>query len=146
MTELSSLFEQIFHSERNFKARVDHLRACKYNSLPKLITKSIDFTVNAKIQDLELKLEQTRDELYTKKGELAVKNSKLADVEMEVKLLHLRKEILTAQRKEETETRKEIADDYVSKIVSQGTPSRNKGYGQLSTKQNDVTSKNYVVG
>lgn len=27
MTELNDLFEQIFHSERNFKARADELKA-----------------------------------------------------------------------------------------------------------------------
>ena len=29
MTELNDLFEQIFHSERNFKERADQLKACK---------------------------------------------------------------------------------------------------------------------
>lgn len=61
-------------------------------------------------------MEQTRDELHTKKGALAVKNSKLADVEMEVKLLQLRKEILTAQRNEEIEVKEKIAEDYVSEM------------------------------
>lgn len=71
--------------------------------------------MNVKIQELELKLEQTRDELHIKKGELAVKNSKLADVEMEVKLLQLRKGILIAQRREVTEAKNKTSEDYVRK-------------------------------
>ena len=54
--------------------------------------------MNVKIQELEVKLEQTKEGLQTKKGELAVKNSKLATVQMEVKLRELRKAILQTQK------------------------------------------------
>jgi chromosome segregation ATPase len=86
----------------------------------KLLAKSNEFVlqVNADIQETELKLEQARDDIHTKKGELAVKNSKLADVEMEVKLMSLRKAILIAQREEITEAKKKIAEDYVRRILT----------------------------
>lgn len=29
MTELNDLFEQIFHSERNFKEKIEQLKTCK---------------------------------------------------------------------------------------------------------------------
>ena len=34
MSELNALFEQILHSERDFKARIDKLRECKQKDLP----------------------------------------------------------------------------------------------------------------
>ena len=58
-------------------------------------------------------MKQTEEGLHTKKGELAVKNSKLADVEMEVRLLQLRKEILVAQKADITEAKNKTTDDYV---------------------------------
>ena len=71
--------------------------------------------VNGKIQEFEKKVAHVKVEILNRKGELAVKNSKLADVEIEVKFLHLRKAILTTQKENLTETKNEIFKDYVSK-------------------------------
>ena len=70
-------------------------------------------TVNARIQDVQMKLEQGKERLATKQGELVVKNSKLADVEMEVKLLQLRKDILQNQRKDVTEEKHLLCNKHV---------------------------------
>lgn len=69
--------------------------------------------MNVKVQQCELKLEHAREEIHTKGGELAVKNSKLADVEMEVKLLQLRKAILTSQKEDRLEEKIKISEFYV---------------------------------
>lgn len=70
--------------------------------------------MNVKIQEFELKLEQTKDGLQTKKGELAVKNSKLANVEMEVKLRELRKAILQTQKDDIANCNNTLLQSFVS--------------------------------
>lgn len=85
------------------------------SSAPKLLLSDILLQVNGKIKELDLKLQQTREDLHTKNGELAVKNSKLADTEIEVKLLQLRKAILAAQKKDLIETKNKTSENYVRK-------------------------------
>ena len=51
--------------------------------------------------------------LASKQGELVVKNSKLADTEMEVKLLEVRKSILQSQKKDIINEKNMILEKYV---------------------------------
>lgn len=71
-------------------------------------------TVKAKIVECQSNLEQTKDLLHTKQGELAVKTSKLADVEMEIKLLEVRKDILQTQKNDIAKENSKLLEDYVS--------------------------------
>lgn len=64
-----------------------------------------------------MKLEQGKERLSTKQGELVVKNSKLADVEMEVKLLQFRKDILQSQKKDIAEEKNLLFEEYVRKYL-----------------------------
>lgn len=69
--------------------------------------------MNTQIEECQFKLEQTKEALHTKQGELAVKNSKLADVEMEVKLLQIRKAIKQAQKCDLIEAKEKTSREYV---------------------------------
>ena len=114
MTELNDLFEQIFHSEMHFKARIDHLKKSDACNFCQTAAKCFfSHVVKLKIEDCQLKLEQTQELLHTKQGELAVKNSKLANVEMEVKLLQFRKEILQTQKNDITKENEKTLESYV---------------------------------
>ena len=59
--------------------------------------------------------EKTKNELHTKQKELAVKNSKLADVDMEVKLLQLKKNIIQSQKDNLLESNCKISKEFVRK-------------------------------
>ncbi len=69
--------------------------------------------MDTSIQECQLKLEQTGEELLTMQGKLAVKDSKLADIEMEVKLMQLRKEILRNQKNEFLNDTNNLSDELV---------------------------------
>lgn len=56
---------------------------------------------------------QTKEECRTKEGELAVKNNKLADLQVEVKLLTLRKGILQEQNDSLVKTKEQLVENLV---------------------------------
>ena len=59
---------------------------------------NIASTVKEEIQSCALELQQVCKEVKTRQGELAVRNVKMVDQEVEAKLLELRKAILEEQR------------------------------------------------
>ena len=69
--------------------------------------------MSGKTQECQFKLKQSREELHTKQGELAVKNSRLADIEVEVDFLQLRKGIIQAEENDLTEDIKKISKELV---------------------------------
>lgn len=70
--------------------------------------------MNAEIEDSQMKLEQIKEDLETKQGELVVKNSKLAGIEIEVKLLQLRRDILEDQKTSTKEAKEKLIQEFVS--------------------------------
>lgn len=70
--------------------------------------------MNAEIEDSQMKLEQVKEDLETKQGELVVKNSKLAGIEIEVKLLQLRRDILEDQKTSTKEAKDKLIQEFVS--------------------------------
>lgn len=70
--------------------------------------------MNAEIEDSQMKLEQIKEDLETKQGELVVKNSKLAGIEIEVKLLQLRRDILEDQKTSMKEAKDKLIQEFVS--------------------------------
>lgn len=70
--------------------------------------------MNAEIEDSQMKLEQIKEDLETKQGELVVKNSKLAGIEIEVKLLQLRRDILEDQKTSTKEAKDKLIQEFVS--------------------------------
>ena len=71
-------------------------------------------TVAQSIEQSKSELLQIGEQYRTKQGELAVKNNTLADLEVEVKLLTLRKGILQEQRDSLVENKRQIAEELVS--------------------------------
>jgi len=69
--------------------------------------------VNGTIQDTLENLRKTREQLQRKQGELAVKNSKLVDVELGVTLLNIRKSIYQSQKQEMLEAQEEMVEKNV---------------------------------
>lgn len=72
--------------------------------------------MNGRIQAVHRELEQGRERLSTKQGELVVKNSKLADIEMEIKLLRLKKDVLESQEKDIAAQKERISEEYVGTL------------------------------
>ena len=54
--------------------------------------------VSSAIRQAQLQLQQTREHVSNKQGELVVKNLRLSDVEVDTKLFTLRERILLEQR------------------------------------------------
>ena len=73
--------------------------------------------MNCSIKETIDLLEKTRQELQTKQGELAVKNSKLINVETEVTLLQFRKSIFQAQKQEIVEATAALGDNHVRSCI-----------------------------
>ena len=70
--------------------------------------------MSSKIQQCQLQLQQTREEVHTFQGELAVKKMKLADLEVNTKLLSIRRSILQEQKGTLAKAKRQLEDDLVS--------------------------------
>ena len=73
--------------------------------------------VTESIEQGKLEVLRTREEHQNKHGELAVKSSKVADLEVEVKLLSLRKGILQEQRDSLLRNKQQLIEKLVSSIT-----------------------------
>ncbi len=72
--------------------------------------------VSAQIQQSQSELQQVKDEAHTHLGEVAVKNSKLADVEVTCRLLTVRRDILREQRDKLAGSKTELSAELVRSI------------------------------
>ena len=66
------------------------------------------------IEQGKLELLRTREEHANKQGELAVKRNKVAELEVELKLLSLRKDILQEQKYSLDQKKQELTEQLVS--------------------------------
>lgn len=123
MTELNELFEQIFHAELKFKARTDKLKqrecqksdyhcTCMVQTHPQ--NSITTHAVAESIEQGKLEILRTREEHATKQGELAVKSNKVAELEVELKLLSIRKEVLQEQKDSLVQKKQELTENLVS--------------------------------
>ena len=72
------------------------------------------FAVTVEVEQCQLCIQEIREEIHTKQGELAVKRNKLADQDVETKILQIRKEILTNQVDILFREKQKISDHVVS--------------------------------
>ena len=66
------------------------------------------------IEQGELEILRTREEHANKQGELAVKSNKVAELEVELKLLSIRKGILQEQKDSLVQKKQELTEKLVS--------------------------------
>ena len=77
----------------------------------------IRILVSSKIQQCQLELQQTTEASHTLQGELVVKRLKLADLEVNAKLLTIRRGIAQEQRDKLAESRKQVIDELVCLLL-----------------------------
>ena len=117
MSELNELFEQILHTERNLSSRHMKLRKRSFMELASFNYTCVTFwflpTVKEELQSRKAALLQVQEETKTKRGELAVRNVKMVDQEVQAKLLELRRNILRKQRDKLIDTNQTLASELV---------------------------------
>ena len=69
------------------------------------------------IEQGNLEILRTREEQHNKQGELAVRSNKVADLEVEVKLLSMRKGVLQEQRDSLIQNKQQLIEKLVSSIT-----------------------------
>ncbi len=83
-----------------------------------IIWYSIIHPVSLKIQWSQNDVQLVKDEAHTLLGEVAVKNTKLADLEVSCKLLKLRRDILRGQKEKLAESKTELSGELVRRLRS----------------------------
>lgn len=69
--------------------------------------------MSSQIQQSQAELQQVKDEAHTLSGEMAVKNSRLADLEATCRLLTVRRDIFQDQKEKLMESKAEISRELV---------------------------------
>ena len=96
---LNDFFEQILHTERSLSSRNTKLRQREWKnqhpqSLSNVSVPSLDDSVKEEIQSCVRAVQEVCQEAETQQGELAVRNVKMVDEEVEARLFCLREAIL----------------------------------------------------